>query len=112
MWTKKNDDEKYPHKHRCELDGEGTGVTVHTSNGPVHTHDVINYEIQEYKGHTHEMQDGSSDIRGYGNTSGEKKVEVDDKPGVKSIKEKMDEKKDEKKEGAGIEITVKVTNAD
>lgn len=106
MWTKKAGDD-YPHKHRCELDGEGTGVTVHTSHGPPHTHDVENYKLAEAEGHTHELQDGSSEIRGYTN-SGEAKVETDDKPGAKSIADKLAKKMAEESDRQMIKIEVEV----
>lgn len=57
MFTTKSG--KWPHTHRVELDGDGNGQTLDTSYGPVHTHKIENYQVEEAKlsddPHTHEV---------------------------------------------------------
>jgi hypothetical protein len=38
------------HNHKVEVDGEGTGQTISTSDGPVHTHKIENWVMAPSKG--------------------------------------------------------------
>lgn len=51
---------KPPHTHRLELDGQGTGETVDTSYGVLHTHKVTDFvccepEIDKVEKHIHDI---------------------------------------------------------
>ena len=79
MFTTKSG--KWPHTHRVEIDGEGNGKTIDTSYGPVHNHEIENYQVSESKlsddPHTHEVDvDGNKKwVNGK-----HAKVEVEGKP--------------------------------
>lgn len=92
-----------PHTHKVELDGQGTGQTIDTSDGPLHTHKIENYVVAEANlakdGHTHDVDVDGVKVWRNGDTP---KVSSDDD---KSIKDKLE---DIKESGNRIKIEVEV----
>jgi hypothetical protein len=55
MFTTK--DGKRPHTHQAEVDGNGEGETIDTSDGPKHRHDIYDFKVEPGGDdeHTHEL---------------------------------------------------------
>jgi hypothetical protein len=110
MFTSKSG--KWPHNHRVEVDGDGNGKTIDTSYGPVHTHEVKNYEVlpSELSDDDHEHTvdvDGSARWKAGDTPKYIDADKEDPKKKPKTIKDKLD---DIKEASQSVKVEVEITS--
>ena len=87
MFTSKDGNPE--HTHQVEVDGNGNGETVDTSDGPVHDHEIKNYKALAggEDSHTHTVESENAIVKG--DDEGPTVTEVGRKSMKDAIQEKM-----------------------
>lgn len=103
------------HNHKVEPDGNGTGETLDTSEGPKHTHEIKEYRVMPGGDdeHTHELETETDKSYMEETDKKQPRVEaVERKPMKDAIKEFKDKKSKSISPGGGVNITINIGEED